>query len=365
MDTRIDVTSYAERMVGRVVIAAIVLLSLLAAGSRGASSTRFSPCRQVRVPAWSPDGKRIAFYGERWPLPKIPHRNPNDILQAFCVADADGTNAQPLRSTVCSSNCSDPPYQLEWLAAPNGLLALLDGNIVRLVPGSKPKRIARIADFAFATNTMRTRLASGVPDCPRCAGPLTILRLPSGSLVGHVGGDELDNVAPSLSPDGSRVVFGRAKAGRRLGLWTARVDGSRLRRLVKAGEQPLWSPSGGSVAYTAVAGTTVSLRLVSPGGGNSRALVPRAVQNVFGWSPDGRSLALEIGSGTFGRLAVVDAATGKMRTLLDLDYAPTAVWSPDSRQLLAYSLAKSRRCWSLTRVPVDGSAPTVISSCTT
>ena len=187
-----------------------------------------------------------------------------------------------------------------------------------------------------------------------------------GSPDRQVGGKKLDNVDPSLSPDGAKVVFERDASddsGRTLGIWTAKVDGSRLRQLAKVGEQPLWSPAGGKVAYVAAAGKTVALRLVSAGGGKSRALVPGRVQNVFGWSPDGRYIAFEMGSGTFGMLAVVGAATGKVRQLLAFKFAPTAVWSPDSSKLLVYSLAKSQKCWSLSRVPVDGSAPTLISSC--
>jgi hypothetical protein len=320
----------------------------------------------VSAPTWSPDGQEIAFYGRRWPPPSTPlHRNPNDILQAFCVVGADGTNAQPLRYTVCFSKCPDLPYQLQWLA-PNELLALRDGAILQFAPGSKPKPIARINDFSFVTDTAGTRLAAGTPDCPQCAGPLTILSLPSGALVGHVGGTKLDNVTPSLSSDGTRVVFGRHPgndSGGAPGIWTANVDGSRLRRLVNTGQHPLWSPAGAEVAYIAAAGKTVALRLVSSSGGKSRALVAGGVQNVFGWSPDGRYIAFETGSGTFGTLAVVDTASGTVRRLLKLYYAPTAVWKADSSELLAYSLAKSQKCWSLTRVPVDGSAPTVISSC--
>lgn len=155
--------AYPGSVLRRVLVAAVVLLSLVAATSHGASSTSISPCRQVSVPTWSPDGQQIAFYGRRWPPPATQHRNPNDILQAFCVAGADGANAQSLRYTVCNSNCPDLPYQIEWLA-PNELLALRDGEILRIVPGSKPKRIARITDFSFVTNPTGTRLASGTPD---------------------------------------------------------------------------------------------------------------------------------------------------------------------------------------------------------
>ena len=351
-------------MFRRVVIATFALLALAAATTH-ASSTTVSPCRQVYGLAWSPDGKQIAFYGEAWPRPS-GHRNPNSILQAFCVAGADGTNPKALRYTLCSRKCPDPPGQLAWLA-PNALLALRDGDLLRFAPGSRPKRIGRINDFSFVTNTAGTRLAAGTPDCPQCAGPLTILSLPSGALVGHVGGKSLDNVTPSLSPDGGQVAFVRKPAddsGTTLGIWIANVDGRRLHRLVAAGEHPLWSPAGLTIAYAAPAGKTAALRLVPASGGTSRTLVPSRVQNVFGWSPDGRSIAFEEGSGTFGQLAVADTATGKVRRLLRLDYAPMVAWSPGSSELLAYSLARSKRCWSLRRVPVDGSASTLISSCT-
>src|SRR5438552_18619180 len=131
-------------MFRRVLVAVTVLLALLAATSR-ASSTSISPCRQVSLPTWSPDGTEIAFYGRRW-TPPTGHRNPNDILQALCTANADGTHAQPLRYTVCSERCADPPYQIAWLQS--GILYLRDGDLLRIVPGSKPQKIAPINDVS-------------------------------------------------------------------------------------------------------------------------------------------------------------------------------------------------------------------------
>jgi Tol biopolymer transport system component len=192
---------------------------------------------------------------------------------------------------------------------------------------------------------------------------VTILDARSGAVVGTAGGTKLDNIDPSLSPDGTKVVFERDSSdgsGKTFGIWTAKTNGSGLRQVAKVGEHPLWSPVDAKIAYTTPAG----LRLISAAGGTSRVLVPHNVENVFGWSPDGKSIAFEAGKGSIGELAVVDVATGKVRRLLQLYYAPTAVWSADSSELLANTVSKSQKCWSTWRVPVDGSKPTLISSCT-
>ena len=351
-------------MFRRVLVVAVVLLALVAATSR-ASSTTISPCRQVNQPIWSPDGTQIAFYGTRWP-PPTGHRNPNDILQALCTASADGTNAQPLRYTVCNERCPDPPSLIAW--PQSGILYLRDGVVFRIAPGSKPQKIARVNAVSVVTNPAGTRIAAQkyFSSCLTCAGPVTILDAQSGAVVGTAGGKKLDNVNPSLSPDGSKVAFERDssdESGKTFGIWRANANGSNLRRLVKVGRQPLWSPTGGKIAYVAGAGFPVALRLISAGGGKSRALVPRNVENVFGWSPDGKYIAFETGTGSVGKLAIVTVATGKVRTLVPLHFAPTAAWSPDSSELIANSVPRGQKCWSTWRVPVDGSKPTLISSC--
>jgi Tol biopolymer transport system component len=348
-------------MFRRVLVVVAVLLALFAATSR-ASSTTFSPCRQVSQPIWSPDGQQIAYYGTRWPPPTHPHRNPNDILQALCIAKVDGTSPTPLRYTVCSERCPEPPYLVVWL--PSGILYLRSGGIFRIVPGSKPQKIAQPNAVSIVTNPAGTRIATEqyYPSCLTCAAPVTILDAQSGAVVGTAGGKKLDNVNPSLSPDGTKVAFERDasnESGKTFGIWTAKTNGSDLRQLVKVGQQPLWSPTAAKIEYVAPAGKSVALRLISAGGGKSRALV-RNISTVFGWSPDGKSVAFETG---VGRLAVVDVATGKVRSLLQLHYAPTAAWSPDSSELVANSIPKSQKCWSTWRVPADGSKPTLISTC--
>jgi Tol biopolymer transport system component len=373
-------------MFRRVFIACVVLLALVAATSR-ASSTTISPCRQVSMPTWSPDGKQIAFYGRRWPPPTTAHRNPNSILQGLCTMTADGTNAQPLRYTVCSERCPDPPGSIVWLQT--GILYLRDGAIFRIVPGSKPQKVAQPNAVSIVTNPAGTRIAIDrfYSGCLSCVGPVTILDARSGAVVGTVGGKKLQNSDPSLSPDGTMVAFERNasnNSGKTFGIWTAKTNGSALRRLVKVGQQPLWSPTGGKIAYLlGKAPNWPALLLVPSQGGRSTTLVRSApcpsvgrcrsngVLALFGWSPDGKSIAFETSK---GKLAIVDASTGKVRSLLSAEVS-AAAWSPDSSELVANSVPKGKNCgrsfaakpwlrWSTWRVPVDGSKPTLISSCT-
>lgn len=132
---------------------------------------------------------------------------------------------------------------------------------------------------------------------------------------------------------------------------------------MKVGQDPLWSPTGRKVAYVAPGAKSEALRLISAGGGKSRALVPKNVEKVFGWSPDGKSIAIEMGRGSTGKLAVVAAASGKVRSLLQLQFGPTVAWAPDSSELVANSFPRTYKCWATDRVPADGSKPTKISSC--
>jgi hypothetical protein len=328
----------------------------------------------VGLPAtWSPSGKQIAWYGYRWPLPPLHHR-PADVtvLRAICVSDADGTHVQPLRYTVCSEHCSgelsDPPGELDWVK-PGLILYGNDMGIYAIPVGRKPELVGKkAAPEPFSADAEGDRVAAGgAAACLRCPGPVRIVGVPSGAVVGLVGGTKLDNIEPSLSPDGTQVVFARIAAdgsGRTKGIWNAAADGSHLRRLEASGLAPLWSPAGDRIAYLDPSG---SLRLVAPQGGASTTLVrsgPGTV-SVFDWSPDGRRIAF---SDATGKLAVVDVATRKVRRLLKLHlpYDSSSVdWSPDSRQLLVvWRPPTGSNCPSgLWRVPIDGAKPRLVHGC--
>jgi hypothetical protein len=352
-------------MFGRVLLAATVVLAGVAVACGGAASSTVSPCRWVSQPMWSPDGTQIVYYGRRWP--PVKNRNPAYILHALCTMRGDGTDVQPVRYTTCGGKqCPEPPGLIAWTQF--GILYQSGGAVFRLVPGNKPQKMASPSAVGYVTNPAGTRLAASRYDdsCDTCAGPLTIYAVPTGAVVGKVGGKKLSNVDPTLSPDGSSVAFGRFTSnatGKSLGIWAANTDGSSLRQLVKVGGYPLWSPTSAKVAYLLQG----SLHLVSAAGGTSRTLVPGKVENVFGWSPNGRYVAFAEANRTgAGKLTVVDVATRKVRALLRLSASPTAAtasWAPDSLHLVVSSLPEAR-CSPTYRVSLTGAAPAKIASCT-
>jgi Tol biopolymer transport system component len=174
------------------------------------------------------------------------------------------------------------------------------------------------------------------------------------------------NYEPSLSPDGDSVVFARQPSegfpnpGGPFGLIRASTDGSQVQQLEQAGECPLWSPSGGSIAYL-----YRGLAVVPASGGRTVTLTPNvgprtcSEPQTISWSPDGRQIAF-VDSNDL--LSIVDVRSQNQLTISRLGYVGALAWAPSSKRLLV-SAGTSLACPSLWRVPADGSKPKLLARC--
>ena len=184
-----------------------------------------------------------------------------------------------------------------------------------------------------------------------------------------------DAHSPSLSPDGSHVVYSQRLMVKPPGFADSRldyelvvsdIDGSSKRRLTESiGPEiaPAWSPDGRRIAFLSGYAAEFTLFTMAPDGSDVKSLAPEI--NVFGhgtypvWSPDGRKIAflsserLPEGGFKYG-IYVVGSDGSELKRLSETISLPA--WSPDSNRIaLAKDYDRDYDTIGLFIVDVDGS----------
>jgi Tol biopolymer transport system component len=195
---------------------------------------------QENSPAWSPDGRRIAF-----------------LSSGIRVVNADGSGLR--RLTRKGWGDSAPAW------SPDGrriaFVSRRDGNLeiyVMNADGSGQRRLTR--------NTVRDENPVWSPDGQKIAFESkwqVWLMNADGSGQRRLTLNGARNFAPAWSPDGRRIAFER-RVGRqdektgscnRCGrastfqVYVTNADGSEARMLAQDGAQPSWSPDGQKIAF--------------------------------------------------------------------------------------------------------------------
>jgi TolB protein len=191
-------------------------------------------------PAWSPDGKKIAFTSDR------------DGVQNLYVMEADGTNVRAL--TAEKEICRAPAW------SPDGKKVAY----IHHFPGGQPA-IAVID----ANGRHRVKLTDG----------------------------RSYDADPAWSPDGKQIAFASNRNNHGFHLWIMDADGKNARQLSQVDNNmgmiyPAWSPDGKWIAYAEPVGAVMEICVCRRDGKDHKQLTHLGrVSSNAAWSPDGKQIA--------------------------------------------------------------------------
>jgi Tol biopolymer transport system component len=312
-------------------LAATVTLTSVAVGGPTATKQRVNErYPDVTFPAWSPDGRRIAFLAWR-PIGRS--------VFEMRVVSADGSRQRGrVLARKAGSFAWSPDGRRIAFVGPG----TLDIYVVN-ADGSRQRRLTR--DGVPSTSPVWS------PDGRRIA--FEAWRGEADIFVVGADGSGLRMLArrgqqPAWSPTGGKLAFVRARKPRTFDVYVMNADGSGLRRLAQSGQGPVWSPDGRKIAFVR-------------GGDPSSALTPN--QHVFTvnsdgsgkwklargfgpvWSPDGRKIAFVRQHAGSIDVGVMNADGSGQRTLTRsaltrsraVGFIPQPAWSPDGRKILFVS----------------------------
>jgi Tol biopolymer transport system component len=238
--------------------------------SRGEKGDASSPQKLFfqDQPAWSPDGRRIAFTSKR-----------EGTIHIF-VMQADGSGTR--RVTDANQDDSHPTW------SPDGRW------------------------IAFARGQ---------------AGDLWRVRA-DGSGLYHIESDPADESDPAWSPAGGWIAYSRRTPGSEVQeIWLTRPDGTHRHELTHLGavsKSPAWSPDGRRIAFSSNArGDGYAIYAIGLGGGRVSVRTDGTEDFEPTWAPDGRTIA-------FSRSGTIDAvdAKGAVRELSKGENDVLPAWRP-------------------------------------
>lgn len=256
----------------------------LALGGDAAPAPVAGSAGMVSAPSASPDGASVVFR-------RLHYRGLTLMGTRFDMGIASELVLAPLPA---ADGASEPrllegagedifPFRPQWSG--DSLLYTADGRIRKLVLVSDPE-------------TADVGSASTAPEVVPMRVELTVRRPPvrTGKVRTEIEGDipVRGIVRPSLSPDGSRILY--AALG---DIWTAPLDGSEAPTPVTRDDwldsDPIWLPDGESVAFASDRGGTMDLwekRLdSSPGAGMVQLTSRLGAETAPALSPDGARVA--------------------------------------------------------------------------
>ena len=342
--------------------------------------------------SWSPDGKYLAFLDQ----PENGKSSLSIWLFLLRLDTLDRTAVKTGCDTVFTPSFSARGDYLAWACRDTQAtssvnaqrlsdgrtlrLAQIEGGIAGMAWSGDGRRIVFSSDSGNLWETSLDRLGDK-QKLPFGHDALDIAVSPSAHRLAYVQGltntniwrldllasppkagklviSSRQQIAPSISPDGSKVAFESNRTGFNE-IWVCDADGSNPIQLssfeVQVTGTPRWSPDGKWIAFDSRAGGEANIYLVDPQGG-----VPRKLEfDIHGnslpsWSQDGKWIYFTKGDDVSNESVWKAPSSGGHAIQLAQNQAFYPIESPNGQYVY---FVRNKKLW---RVNPDGSGEEVV-----